>query len=65
MLQTCVVVEPPPVAVLPPELELPPPLPPDEDDPPLLDVPLEEARGGCTHDSPASTILNESLVEVP
>ncbi|MFG2671059.1 hypothetical protein [Streptomyces sp. NPDC048445] len=64
MLQTCVVVEPPPVAVLPPELELPP-LPPDEDDPPLLDVLLEEARGGCAHDSPASTILNESLVEVP
>ncbi|MFG2597793.1 hypothetical protein [Streptomyces sp. NPDC048462] len=54
---------PPPDAVLPPELELPLP-PPDEDDPPLLDALLEAARGGCTHDSFASTILNESLVEV-
>ncbi|WP_326597648.1 hypothetical protein [Streptomyces brevispora] len=65
MLQTCVVVEPPPpVAVLPPELELPPLLPPDEDDPPLPDVPLVETRGGCAHDSSASTILNASLAEV-
>lgn len=61
MLQTCVVVELPPVAVLPPELEL---LPPDEDDPPLVDVPPDEERGGFAHDSFASTILNASAAVV-
>lgn len=65
ILHTCVVVEPPPVAVLPPEPELPPLLPPDVEDPPLLDVPLDAARGGCAHDSFASTMVKASLVEVP
>ncbi|MEU8951478.1 hypothetical protein [Streptomyces sp. NPDC048489] len=46
---------------LPPAEELPlEPEPLEEDFPPPDDVP-DEARGGCVHDSPISTILNASF----
>ncbi|WP_328331403.1 hypothetical protein [Streptomyces sp. NBC_00455] len=61
MLHSSVLVELPPVDVLPPELE---PELADECDPPLLDALPDEARGGCAHDSPDSTTLNASSVVV-